>query len=86
MNVLGGVGKSCLTAQFVQNRWIEAYDPTVEDSYRKYIEVDVSHGPFFSRVNVVDLDHTNNFFASSRFPSILLTLHLSKILGISMRA
>ncbi|TVY30131.1 Ras-related protein [Lachnellula hyalina] len=36
----GGVGKSCLTAQFVQNIWIEAYDPTIEDSYRKQIDVD----------------------------------------------
>lgn len=36
----GGVGKSCLTAQFVQNIWIESYDPTIEDSYRKVIEVD----------------------------------------------
>ena len=37
----GGVGKSCLTAQFVQNVWIESYDPTIEDSYRKQISVDV---------------------------------------------
>lgn len=37
----GGVGKSCLTAQFVQNIWIESYDPTIEDSYRKQMEVDV---------------------------------------------
>ncbi|KAF2252034.1 ras-related protein RSR1 [Trematosphaeria pertusa] len=39
----GGVGKSCLTAQFVQNVWIESYDPTIEDSYRKAIEVDGRH-------------------------------------------
>lgn len=32
--------KSCLTAQFVQNVWIESYDPTIEDSYRKQISVD----------------------------------------------
>ena len=41
MSVAGGVGKSCLTAQFVQNVWIESYDPTIEDSYRKQLEVDV---------------------------------------------
>ena len=35
------MGKSCLTAQFVQNIWIESYDPTIEDSYRKQLEVDV---------------------------------------------
>ncbi|EUC44203.1 hypothetical protein COCMIDRAFT_37929 [Bipolaris oryzae ATCC 44560] len=39
----GGVGKSCLTAQFVQNVWIESYDPTIEDSYRKVLEVDGRH-------------------------------------------
>ncbi|KAI5308907.1 Ras- protein rsr1 [Ascosphaera atra] len=27
-------------AQFVQNVWIESYDPTIEDSYRKQINVD----------------------------------------------
>ncbi|KAM4064963.1 Ras family protein [Hirsutella rhossiliensis] len=36
----GGVGKSCLTAQFVHNEWIESYDPTIEDSYRTHIQVD----------------------------------------------
>lgn len=36
-----------LTAQFVQNVWIESYDPTIEDSYRKQIEVDVSSGHFW---------------------------------------
>lgn len=30
------------TAQFVQNVWIESYDPTIEDSYRKVLDVDVS--------------------------------------------
>ncbi|KAI2617154.1 ras-domain-containing protein [Hypoxylon sp. NC1633] len=36
----GGVGKSCLTAQFVHNEWIESYDPTIEDSYRTHVPVD----------------------------------------------
>ncbi|EEH42551.2 uncharacterized protein PADG_07371 [Paracoccidioides brasiliensis Pb18] len=27
-------------AQFVQNVWIESYDPTIEDSYRKIVDVD----------------------------------------------
>lgn len=35
----GGVGKSCLTAQFIQNRWIDSYDPTIEDTFCKEIEV-----------------------------------------------
>ncbi|TGZ78241.1 hypothetical protein EX30DRAFT_160918 [Ascodesmis nigricans] len=36
----GGVGKSCLTAQFTHNVWIEAYDPTIEDSFKKLTVVD----------------------------------------------
>ncbi|KAL5604783.1 hypothetical protein BROUX41_001876 [Berkeleyomyces rouxiae] len=40
----GGVGKSCLTAQFVHNEWIESYDPTIEDTYRTQIHVDLSTG------------------------------------------
>ncbi|TGO56056.1 hypothetical protein BOTNAR_0231g00010 [Botryotinia narcissicola] len=48
----GGVGKSCLTAQFVQNIWIESYDPTIEDSYRKVIEVDVSILKFLPRLGI----------------------------------
>lgn len=36
----GGVGKSSLTVQFVQGVYIDSYDPTIEDSYRKQIEVD----------------------------------------------
>lgn len=36
----GGVGKSSITVQFVQGVYVESYDPTIEDSYRKQIEVD----------------------------------------------
>ncbi|CAL1673144.1 ras-related protein Rap1 [Linepithema humile] len=36
----GGVGKSALTVQFVQEIFVEKYDPTIEDSYRKQVEVD----------------------------------------------
>lgn len=36
----GGVGKSALTIQFIQGNFVEKYDPTIEDSYRKQIEVD----------------------------------------------
>ena len=31
----GGVGKSCLTFQLVWNKFLEKYDPTIEDAYRK---------------------------------------------------
>lgn len=53
-DIPGGVGKSCLTAQFVQNVWIESYDPTIEDSYRKAIDVDVSHRHFENACSLTD--------------------------------
>merc|ERR1719495_1964853 len=36
----GGVGKSALTVQFVSGHFMEKYDPTIEDFFRKEIEVD----------------------------------------------
>ena len=36
----GGVGKSAITVQFIQNYFIVDYDPTIEDSYRKQVKID----------------------------------------------
>lgn len=36
----GGVGKSALTIQLVQSHFIDEYDPTIEDSYRKQVSID----------------------------------------------
>ncbi|KAJ3425670.1 ras-like protein [Anaeramoeba flamelloides] len=36
----GGVGKSCLTIRFLRDMFIEKYDPTIEESYRKDVMVD----------------------------------------------
>jgi GTPase KRas protein len=36
----GSVGKSALTLQFISNKFLEFYDPTIEDSYRKQINID----------------------------------------------
>ena len=42
----GGVGKSALTVQFVSGRFMEKYDPTIEDFYRK---VGLQHAQFKNR-------------------------------------
>nr|CAA26191.1 SPRAS-protein [Schizosaccharomyces pombe] len=36
----GGVGKSALTIQLIQSHFVDEYDPTIEDSYRKKCEID----------------------------------------------
>ncbi|KAI5279476.1 Ras GTPase [Ascosphaera acerosa] len=36
----GGVGKSCLTIQLIQSHFVDEYDPTIEDSYRKRCVID----------------------------------------------
>ncbi|KAF9578745.1 Ras GTPase, partial [Lunasporangiospora selenospora] len=36
----GGVGKSALTIQFIQSHFVDEYDPTIEDSYRKQCQID----------------------------------------------
>lgn len=36
----GGVGKSALTTQLIANHFVDFYDPTIEDAYRKQMEID----------------------------------------------
>ncbi|KAF8134843.1 small GTPase superfamily [Boletus edulis] len=36
----GGVGKSALTVRFVQDVFLETYDPTIEEAYRRILDVD----------------------------------------------
>ena len=38
--IAGGVGKSALTIQLIQNHFVDEYDPTIEDSYRKQVIID----------------------------------------------
>lgn len=42
----GGVGKSALTIQLIQNHFVDEYDPTIEDSYRKQVRF-FQFSPFF---------------------------------------
>jgi len=36
----GGVGLTALTIQLIQNHFVDEYDPTIEDSYRKQVVID----------------------------------------------
>jgi len=36
----GGVGKTSITIQLCSNHFVEMYDPTIEDSYRKQMVID----------------------------------------------
>jgi len=55
----GGVGKSALTVQFVQGIFVEKYDPTIEDSYRKQVEV----GSQQAMLEILDTAGTEQFTA-----------------------
>mmetsp|Transcript_5466 Transcript_5466/g.7062 ORF Transcript_5466/g.7062 Transcript_5466/m.7062 type:complete len:193 (-) Transcript_5466:157-735(-) len=46
----GGVGKSALTVRFVSGHFLEEYDPTIEDSYKRSFDVD-GH---VAMINVID--------------------------------
>lgn len=53
----GGVGKSALTVKFVLGRFVERYDPTIEDFYRKEIQVDGAP----SMLEILDTAGTEQF-------------------------
>lgn len=35
----GGVGKSAICIRYIQNHFVDQYDPTIEDSYRKQVVI-----------------------------------------------
>jgi len=59
--VLGtaGVGKSALTIQFVNGTFVEIYNPTVEDSYRKQTTIDDQ----YCILNILDTAGIEDFSA-----------------------
>uniref|UniRef100_A0A2I3SHD9 RAP1A n=2 Tax=Pan TaxID=9596 RepID=A0A2I3SHD9_PANTR len=55
----GGVGQSALMVQFVQGIFVEKYDPTIEDSYRKQVEVNCQQ----CMLKILDTAGTGQFTA-----------------------
>lgn len=68
----GGVGKSALTVQFVQGIFVEKYDPTIEDSYRKQVEVDGQQ----CMLEILDTAGTVSFVHRSATSSHILKLSI----------
>merc|ERR1712137_1023447 len=59
--VLGGagVGKSAISIQFVNGMFVEKYDPTIEESYRKTMDV----GSTTHQLEILDTAGTDQFSA-----------------------
>ncbi|KAF2071634.1 hypothetical protein CYY_007060 [Polysphondylium violaceum] len=60
--VLGasGVGKTSLTTRFVNGEFVENYDPTIEDLYRKVIETNKGENYM---MEIMDISGTERFLA-----------------------
>lgn len=43
----GGVGKSALTIQLIQNHFVDEYDPTIEVNFILILCILICAGPFF---------------------------------------
>jgi len=57
----GGVGKSALTVRFMRNTFADSYDPTIEETYRKSMQVDGE----FCMLEVLDTAGAEQFTALS---------------------
>ncbi|KZV73154.1 hypothetical protein PENSPDRAFT_683187 [Peniophora sp. CONT] len=55
----GGVGKSALAVRFVRDEFVEVYDPTIEEAYRRAFEVDGE----ISMIEVLDTAGAEQFTA-----------------------
>ena len=61
----GGVGKSALTLQFMYNEFVEDYEPTKADSYRKKVTVKAEECQVNIPISSISLTINSN---EARFP------------------
>jgi len=55
----GGVGKSALTLRFIRDCFVEEWDPTIEDAYRKTVDVDDK----LSTIEILDTAGQDDFLS-----------------------
>jgi len=53
----GGVGKSAITIQYIQGVFVKRYDPTIEENFRKTIDIDTK--PYM--LEILDTAGTEQF-------------------------
>ncbi|KIJ51047.1 hypothetical protein M422DRAFT_204057, partial [Sphaerobolus stellatus SS14] len=59
----GGVGKSALTVRWVRSIFLEHYDPTIEDAYRRQVKIDNE----LTSLEVTDTAGAEQFTALNEF-------------------
>lgn len=59
----GGVGKSALTIRLINGNWLEEYDPTIEDSYRKKVAIDYNGEKRTTLIDILDTAGQEEFNA-----------------------
>lgn len=59
----GGVGKSALTVRWVRAVFLDHYDPTIEDAYRRQVKIDNE----FTSLEVTDTAGAEQFTALNEF-------------------
>ena len=55
----GGVGKSALALQYVQQLFVDTYDPTIQDNYRKKVNI---YGTWYT-LDILDTAGQDEFSA-----------------------
>ena len=69
----GGVGKSALTIQLIQNHFVPEYDPTIEDSYR-WVKIQ----KFRLWFSILGLNSSSPLFSSNLLKSDVFEMWVEK--------
>eukprot|EP01027_Heterolobosea_sp_BB2_P003188 GEZU01004839.1.p1 GENE.GEZU01004839.1~~GEZU01004839.1.p1 ORF type:complete len:220 (+),score=48.83 GEZU01004839.1:49-660(+) len=59
----GGVGKSALTVRYIQDKFLDYYDPTIEDTYRKQDTIHFDSAAEICFLHILDTSGQEEFSA-----------------------